>query len=172
MNTSGPPQEVFKKIEEIFSRRFKVNEPVSLTLPEQNLLPIPEVSSDPRSGDNVTEPTERVPQSIIEPTQRVDPILNNHDLLKSDLQNSSSPPHEIQTIVSHGDSPQIDQTREQDMDDIAISNQSSDFLSEDGVSKSSSSNVNSVKENTDSVEQFEKKSADVIDEDLAESLYS
>lgn len=172
VNTSGPPQEVFKKIDDIFKRRLSITDLNPVQVPEQNLMPIPEAPVDPRSGDNIKEVTERVPQSIVDATPRVDPILNNHDLLKSDLQSRSSPSNEIKPIVSHGDSPKVHQVRGEESVDVVVSNQSSEILSDDGASKTSSTNNNSIKdENVDSVEKIAEK-PEVRDEDLLESLYS
>lgn len=165
VNTSGPPQEVFKTVEDILKRRLKMD--------ESNSILIPEPSADPRSGDNTKEPAERLPQSIIDTITKIDPILNNHDLLKSDLQNVNSTPTEIKPIVSHGDSPHVDQNRvEQDSDDVEISNQSSEILSEDCASKSSSFNNNSIKEDNVKIAETINQIPDVRDEDLADSLYS
>lgn len=162
MNTSGPPQEVFKKIEDIFHRRLPLN--------DEGLKPIPE--ADPRSGDNTKEPIERLPQSIVDTTPNVDPILNNHDLLKSEFQSSNTQSNEVKLIVSHGDSSVADKNQEQESDVVEISNQSSEILYEDGASKSSSTFNNSIKEENNELAEQINKVPDVREEDITDSLYS
>lgn len=81
-------------------------------------------------------------------------------------------PSEVKIVVSHGDNPQVDQSNEQDSDDVEISNQSSDILFDDSGSKSSSTNNNNIK--VEHVENAPKivKTPDSTEEDIADSLYS
>lgn len=151
-------------MEDIFSRLLQVN--------QQNVI-CAQPTSDPRSGDNEKEgSSERVPQSIITATPNIDPILNNHDLLKSDLQGKNFSSVEVKPIVSHGDSPVVHQNKEKDNDDVEISNESSETLSEDCISKSSSVNNNSLKESNADIAEKVEKVADVLEQDVADSLYS
>lgn len=149
-----------------------------LSINKSTLKTISEVSGDSRSVENTRDPTEKVPQSIIDITPNIDPILNNHDLLKNELQNAISSSSDVNLVESHGDNPQIDSNREkeQESDDVEMSNQSSDIIFDDGVSKSSSNNNNSIKEetveNTSITDKIPIETLDVREEDTAESLYS
>lgn len=143
-----------------------------LSLNKTNLKTIPEISGDSR------DPVERVPQSIIDSTPNVDPIVDNHDLLKNELQNTNSPSSDVRLVESHGDNSLVYTSREkeQDSDNVQMSDQSSDIMFEDGASKSSSNNNHSVKEEiveSNSVtDEIPVETPDIKEEDTAESIYS